>query len=181
MGVFASIGRDAASSDLPYDHSNHESAKHRENDFAHTHLLRLAALAHVRNAWKADVALGSPLPDKATMRRPAAISAFVFLLLAGCSERNRMATVDAEGLIDGGKKLGVEVGESQQDATRTLIAQDLQLGGIERGGTCNSPRTFKADYTVQFLDMSWRRGTVCLGITSGRVSQIAWLYNLLSP
>lgn len=99
----------------------------------------------------------------------------------GCSERDRMATIDSEGLVTTGGKLGVRVGATERAATRTLLTQGLQRAGIERGGTCLSPRVFPADYTVKFVDLSWRRGTVCLGITRGRVTQVGWLYNMLSP
>lgn len=115
------------------------------------------------------------------MRWSQLIPALATLLVAGCSERNSMATIDGEGLITAGWKLGAEIGASEETATRTLLNQGLERAGVEKGGTCRSPRTFRANYTVQFLDLSWRKGTVCLGITRGRVSQIAWLYNPLSP
>jgi hypothetical protein len=89
--------------------------------------------------------------------------------------------IGGEGLVTSGAKLGVAVGATERTATQTLVLQGLSRAGVERGGTCLSPRVFRADYTVQFLDTSWRRGTVCLGITRGRVSQIGWLYNFLGP
>jgi hypothetical protein len=92
-----------------------------------------------------------------------------------------MATVNAEGLVTSGKKLGVSVGATEQSASRTLLLQGLVRAGVVRGGSCLSPRAFRADYTVQFVDLSWRRGTVCLGITRGRVSHVGWLYNFLAP
>lgn len=103
------------------------------------------------------------------------------LLVAGCSELDRMATINAEGLVDHGNKLGIPIGAALGAARGALSNRGLIETGIERGGSCNSPRTFPAEYTVFFVDLSWRRGTVCLGVTRGRVSHIAWLYNALSP
>ncbi len=92
-----------------------------------------------------------------------------------------MATVQAEGLIDRGQKLGIPIGTTLAAAKKTLIDQGFQVGSVEQGGSCNSPRTFPAEYTAYFIDMTWRRGTVCIGISKRRVSHIAWLYNPLSP
>ena len=103
------------------------------------------------------------------------------LICAGCSERDKMATIDAEGLVDRGQKLGVPIGATISTAQKTLTAQGFQAASVERGGSCNSPRRFAADYTAFFMDMTWRKGTVCIGVTRGRVSHIAWLYNPLSP
>ena len=89
--------------------------------------------------------------------------------------------MQAEGLIDRGQKLGVPIGATLAIARKTLVEQGLEFSAIERGGSCNSPRTFPADYTAYFLDMSWRRGTVCVGVTNRRISHIAWMYNPLSP
>ena len=65
-----------------------------------------------------------------------------------------MATIDGEGLLTKGEKLGVRVGATEWAATRTLLTQGLQRAHIERGGACLSPRVFPADYTVQFVDLS---------------------------
>jgi len=114
------------------------------------------------------------------MKRQIVASALA-LIATACSERDGMATIEGEGLVATGEKLGVRVGATEKAATQTLLMQGLERAGVERGGTCLSPRVFRADYTVQFLDTSWTRGTVCLGVTRGRVTHIAWLYNMLSP
>jgi hypothetical protein len=100
---------------------------------------------------------------------------------SACSERNRMATVDGQGLISQGQKLGVHIGDPLPLAVKTLEDQGLVMGGIVLGGNCLSPTKFAADRTVQLVDLSWRKGTVCLGVTHERVSHIGWLYNMLAP
>lgn len=92
-----------------------------------------------------------------------------------------MATIDGQGVISRGQKLGVRIGDSVPVAVKTLKGEGLVMGGTVRGGSCLSPETFEANYTVQLVDLSWRKGTVCLGVMQGRVSHIGWLYNLLAP
>lgn len=114
------------------------------------------------------------------MNRVIILFMFAALLSTGCSERDRMA-ISGEGLVTSGELLGVGIGTTEQQATEAMVMQGLARAGVERGGTCLSPKGFRADYTIQFVDFSWRRGTVCLGVTRGRVTQIGWLYNIFSP
>jgi hypothetical protein len=106
--------------------------------------------------------------------------ATILLLCPACSDRTTAALVNGEGLLAEGSRFGVSVGDPFSTASTTLLKQGFQVGTIDPGGNCLSPKNFPAERTAYFLDLSWRQGTVCLGITKGRVSQIGRLYNPLS-
>lgn len=46
-------------------------------------------------------------------------------------------------------------------------------------GSC--PLIGQFDEVLVFVDVSWRKGTICVGISDGRVKSSAWHYNFLQP
>lgn len=95
------------------------------------------------------------------------------------SDLDRIALIDTHGQKSSGTLAGVRVGQSSQDAVYNLKNLGMRSANYADDGSC--PLRGRFDQIIVFIDVSWRKGTICIGIIQGKVSSVAWRYNFFQP
>lgn len=95
------------------------------------------------------------------------------------SDLNRIALFNTYGQKSSGHLAGVRIGQSQDEAASQFIRMGMISAPYADDGSCPLHGSF--DAILVFIDTSWRRGTICIGLRKGRVSSFAWRYNFLQP
>jgi RHS repeat-associated protein len=95
------------------------------------------------------------------------------------NDLDRIALVDTHGQKSAGGLAGVRVGQSEQDAVYEFMQRNMVRASYADDGSC--PLRGRFEKALVFIDMSWRKGTICIGISEGKVASIAWRYNFLQP
>lgn len=94
------------------------------------------------------------------------------------NERNRLAMTNSSGSVSSGTKFGVSIGDEIDPARQHLLASGFtQLLTPSDLQQLNYP--LRNEYV--FRDGAWRRGTVRLRVSEGKVAAIAWHYQLGAP
>ena len=83
--------------------------------------------------------------------------------------------IDGFGSITTGKKFGISNGDPEATIVGHLRNFGLQIDQRNDPAAC-APGPINADYTLQSFDLSWPKGEICIGITSGKVSSIEWWF-----
>jgi hypothetical protein len=92
---------------------------------------------------------------------------------------NRAALIDYTGQKSSGSFAGIAIGDPQSSARETLLQRGMTIVHYQDDGSC--PIEGQFDDILVFVDLSWRKGNVCIGISQGAVKSIAWRYNFLQP
>lgn len=95
------------------------------------------------------------------------------------NDLNRVAVFDGSGQISSGKLANIEVGQQQDVASKYLLDRGMISGVYKDDGSC--PIQGKFDNILVFVDLSWRKGTICLGVVKSKIATVAWRYNLFQP
>jgi hypothetical protein len=98
-------------------------------------------------------------------------------LLSG--DLNRIALFNAYGQKTSGHLAGVRIGQTRDEAIAQFLRMEMISATYADDGSCPLRGSF--DGALVFLDTSWRRGTICVGLREGRVSAFAWRYNFFQP
>ena len=110
---------------------------------------------------------------------PAMLVACLVLGVFFANDLNRVALFNASGQTVSGKLAGVEIGQRQGLATQALLKLGMISGVYRDDGSC--PIQGRFDNILVFTDLSWRKGTICLGVVEERIAAVAWRYNLFQP
>jgi hypothetical protein len=110
--------------------------------------------------------------------------AFAGIVLVGIAfvlsdDINRVALVDYMGQQTSDGFAGVRIGDRAEVASTAFAKRGMLSAPYQDDGSC--PITGKYDEILVFVDMSWRKGTICVGVTQGAVKAFAWRYNFLQP
>lgn len=103
----------------------------------------------------------------------------VFVAVICMGDINRAALTNFTGQKLSGSFAGINIGDGQELARNKLFKKEMVIVKYVDDGSCPINSAF--DKILVFVDVSWRKGTICIGISQGRVKAIAWRYNFMQP
>lgn len=92
-------------------------------------------------------------------------------------------TLGSSGYIETGTKFGIYIGMAVSDARQRLASRKLSPNDLTVPSHLVPPHTclhrkYPPDHDIEaWVDRSWRRGTICLSSTEGKVASVAWLFD----
>lgn len=92
---------------------------------------------------------------------------------------DRAALAHYTGQKSSGTFAGVSVGDPEDVAVQAFESRRMVSAPYADDGSCPLSGTF--DHVLVFVDVSWRKGTICVGISEGVVKSMAWRYNFMQP
>jgi hypothetical protein len=104
---------------------------------------------------------------------------FVGIAFALSDEINRVALIDYTGQKSSGSFAGVRIGDRAEVAYTSFKRRGMLNQPYRDDGSCRTTGNY--DEILVFVDTSWRKGTVCVGVTHGTIKTFAWRYNFLQP
>lgn len=98
-------------------------------------------------------------------------------------EFTRAGLVSSNGYIDSGARFGIYVGMPLSEARRLLASRGLNPDDLTIPSRFVPPHTclhrkYPPDHDIEaWADRSWRRGTICLSSTQGKVASVSWHFD----
>ena len=127
-------------------------------------------------------------PDVVTFRTLASL--LVALASAGVgyaaaisrySAFNRAALAGSHGRLEAGEKFGIAIGDDYEAVEAKFTELGFERRELTKPQSCHG-FTYAADLTPHlWFDNSWRKGTVCVVSSAGRVIYLSWTYGLGFP
>ena len=105
------------------------------------------------------------------------------LVFLSSDELDQAGFTSSNGHIESGAKFGIYIGMPVSDARQRLVSRGLSPDDLTIESHFVPPqsclhRVYGPDRHVEaWSDDSWRRGTICLTSTQGKITSVAWRFN----
>ena len=94
---------------------------------------------------------------------------------------NRAALAGSNGRIESGQKFGVAIGDEYDAVEMKFRELGFEQRELTKPQSCHG-FTYASELTPHlWFDNSWRKGTLCVVSSGGRVKYLSWTYGLGFP
>lgn len=94
---------------------------------------------------------------------------------------NRAGIMGSKGRVANGSKFGIEVGEHYSKSESLMASLGFENVQLTKDNSCHG-YDYQDDMEPHlWFDNSWRKGTICVVTSSGKVKYVSWTYGMGFP